>query len=221
MDHVPNFLREHFHKCFQNKMKKPWGDYSGTPALTGKWFYKNDNFTSKLYGQQKRIIEAGDTNNWDTTILIHALLYSSHFLLLSNPLSLEKFKHHCITSSNANQVRRYNQLLLHSNSDMQVVQVNTVSNNQIKINQEIKLEGTFKFYVCSDEWCSIQKLAQLRNKYGHYKEGKIEEVEWLQVKQEVNTIYTKLNLADHIKSLQVIFEGTAFSHSGFCLLTPA
>ncbi len=213
VDHVPKFLRNIFLDKFNFQMKKQWG------TADGKWFLKNEKFKSKLNSKQKQLIEAGDINKWDMTILSHALLYSSHFLLISSPplqgLQISQNSKSEITSSGcpdlSQSVKKGDTLYIYSGSNISKVEVDTVSQSVIKIinNQQINWKGCFEARVCSDHWYLIKKLSDLRNtKYAHCEAAAITESELSQVMEEVKNVYEKFNRQDCIQSLQHILQGT-------------
>ncbi len=88
LDDVSASLRKIFHSKFEEKYKNKWEKHKGTLENTGKWFLGKEKNNIKLNGDQKRLIENGCIKNWDTTLLTHALIYSSHNLL--SPQSKER-----------------------------------------------------------------------------------------------------------------------------------
>ncbi len=220
MDDIPASLRKIFHGKFEEKYKNEWKVYKGTHGKTGEWFFEKERFAKNLRDPQKQLIKDGCIEKWDTTLLTHTLIYSSHFLLLSqipcgNELKVKKGKGNdkileLSTSSVVDftqNVKKDDDVLLDFGKCLSgKLQVTDVRQREIVL--LVSPSGNLMdAYICSQEWNAVKTLSNLRNtKFAHCPStSSITKKELDDVVQKIETQYKTLKLP--CQSLQDILEG--------------
>ena len=219
MEDVQACLCKTFQQKFEHKYKKPWNVYKGSSAETGKWFFTKDRFSSRLSKPQEALVRSGCLEKWDTTLLTHALIYSSHFLLVHTLQPDVGKKLDTTQKPNSGTTT----LLLPANLGCNE---NPITNNDILLDleeysrlskeQEVidvrEHEIDIKLPLCKKtknpavEWQAVKKLSQLRNsEFAHCAESKITIQDFERVVKDIKFQYSRLNHPD--QSLQDILKG--------------
>ena len=207
LDDIPEVLRDVFKQNVQAKHKYNWTD---TPK-SGQWLLQQEKLNSKLSLQQRQLLENGNTNDWDSALLFHVLLYSNLHLLVNNPVphvqiildpSLDVVR---VTSAHVN----FNEILcpgskvmLDLGNDVCWAEVTTVQRNQFNFRKpypfphDILLQTpTADVWVCQPEWCAVEDLLYLRNHSfaHHHSNAGISTSELQRLLQNVESAYTALS----------------------------
>lgn len=216
LEDVPDILRTLFRDEISRKYKRKWSD----GQKWGRWLFQQEKFQSRLNGKQKSMLASGQTENWDISQLVHALLYSSQFLL-ANP-----FKNNCVNVKHNDPFKlvstmpqtdftqhlcRNDIILCDLGHELVRNEVKYVSQNDITLKYQIKSQNPTQItvYRCSKEWMSVEELSMLRNtKFAHCKNARIADSDLKRVVQRVETLYTDLGIAKpRIDSMSDIFKG--------------
>ena len=219
LDHVPFVLRNVFRAQINRKLTPP-NQWQDTPAY-GKWFQSSDRWTEKLSPEMKRIIQQGNTQEWDTTLLFHALLHSSHCLLsnkvVGTQANLQKGSRVVKVTGAATNMQTYIR-----GGDMVIFDLGqssfrcAVHSRQRIYPREFHLLKPFPFddtvadiYVCRSEWRFLERLSWIRNDYfGHVKSCETTTADLQRLIQEITHIYSQLRVPGNvIAQLQAIAKG--------------
>lgn len=217
LEDIPDVLRHVFKDEVMNKIQKPWLDNQ----RCGQAFLQQDRFQSNLNRRQKDLLSSGQTNDWDTTLLVHALLFSSHFLLAEsfsgNQVQLKRGSDNTLVSP-SKQVD-FTRLLYKGDIILIDVGQNLIR-NEVKFIS--KTEITMKFsvpshnmpsvgdiYVCSDYWKAVEDLKYLRNEqFAHCKNARIQYFKLERVVRNIEKIYDRLRIPkNRIKEMSGILSG--------------
>ena len=222
LDDIPEVLRDIFKAKISAKTGKRWQDN----LQWGRWLLQWERFDSKLSKQQKQILESGNTQQWDSTLLSHVLLYSSH-LLLANAILGQKVSikdnskkifavpskkvdfRQCISSND--------KILLDLGGPNFIrMEIASVSPNQITLKYPLRLPQGFPStplncdaYVLSQDWNAVEFLSSLRNiMFAHIANARTTTSELNDVFQDVEAVYKDLKVpANCIQSMLDIKTG--------------
>ena len=207
MEDVPDILRWLFCQKISNKYKRQWVD----GRKWGTWFFQQERFTSKLSSIQIQILKNGLTQEWDSTLLFHALLYSSHLLLADpipgNQVSIQhnsKKIFSTIQSIDFTRVlQRGDKIILDLGTDFIRVELVRVCPTELHLKWPLKLpqppparaQLVCDGYICSREWHTIEQLSFLRNdNFSHCKTARITTNELSYVIQDIEAKYNTLHV---------------------------
>ena len=204
MEDVPDILRQLFYQKISNKYKRQWVDGKNW----GNWFLQQDRFTSKLSSTQKKNLANGQTLDWDSTLLFHTLLYSSHLLLADpipgNKVSIQHNSKKLIstvpTIDFTRVLQQGNKIILDLGSaDFIKVEIVRVCPTELflkwplKLPQSAPVQSVCDAYVCSREWHAVEKLSFIRNdRFAHCKTACITNNELGGVIQDIEAVYNTL-----------------------------
>ena len=171
LDHVPQVLRN----IFLNRLPK----WNNSPA-DGNWFLQNERWMSKLSQEMKSKIQQGNSNNWDSTVLFHILLFSSHCLLANKVPgtqgSLQTGSKMVKATLRSADFRRYvvkgSTVLFDLGGYFfraQVTNSKPVCQRDFFVSKVFNDHSTYAdVYVCTVEWQLLEELSHLRNeKFAH------------------------------------------------------
>ena len=217
MEDVPDILRWLFYQKILNKYKRQWVDGKNC----GKWFLQQDRFISKLSPTQKQNLENGQTQNWDSTLLFHALLYSSHLLLADpipgNQVSIQRNSKKLVSTipkiNFTHVLRQGDKIILDLGSaDFIRVELAGVRPTELylkwplKLPQSVPAQLVRDAYICSREWLAVEQLSFLRNdRFAHCKTARITTKQLSCVIQGIeahyNTLHASPSRIDKMRSI--------------------
>ena len=206
MEDVPDILRWFFYQEISNKYKRQWVDGKNW----GKWFLQQDRFISKLSPTQKQNLENGQTQNWDSTLLFHALLYSSHLLLADpipgNQVSIQHNSKKLVSTipkiDFTHVLQQGDKIILDLGSaDFIRVELAGVRPTELYLKWPLKLPQSAPVqlvcdaYICSREWLAVEQLSFLRNdRFAHCKTARIIPSQLSYVVQDIEAVYKILHV---------------------------
>ena len=220
MEDVPDILRWLFYQKISHKYKRQWVDDKNW----GKWFLQQDRFTSKLSSTQKQNLANGQTQYWDSTLLFHTLLYSSHLLLADpipgNKVSIQHNSKKLISTvpiiDFIRVLRQGDKIILDLGSaDFIRVEVAHVRPTELflkwplKLPQSAPVQLVCDAYVCSREWHAVEHLSFLRNdRVAHCKTACITNNELGYIIQDIEAVYKTLHVPpSRINKMRSIISG--------------
>ena len=222
LDHVPNVLRSIFKQEYQQKYHNTWTDN----IESGKILRTKDHWQAKLNRFQLSLLNDGNSQHWDSTLLFHVLLHSS-MCLFADLFQGTK----CVLTVQANAVyasvqtfdfRRCLKTGYVVIFDLHTDQFRTeiVANVQkscffIKHRpphgflQPHQSSMAVEMYVCQREWFYINELAEIRNSsFAHCAAAAIKEAQLRKIVQHIERIYRDLKLPKgDITSMKAIERG--------------
>lgn len=227
LEDIPDVLRTVFKDEISDKYKQNWVD----GPKCGKWLLQHERFQSRLNGQQKQLLGSGKTSDWDVTLLVHALLYSSEFLFADpfhgNQVVLHHSDPYKIVSSAQVQadftrhLRARNIVLCDLGNELARNEVKYVTRRDVTLKYPIKSQNPSQFtvYICSRYWVAVEALSFLRNtQFAHCKNARIDVASLKQVVQSVKAHYKDLRISgQRINDMTGILNGKwiiSFSLSG-------
>ncbi len=221
LEDIPDILRFLFRDRISRKYKQKWMDNT----KCGEWLFREERFTARLNPNQVKIIKNGNTNVWDISLLVHALLYSSQLLLVKdfpgNKVYYMRRKDDFMLASSSphtnfsRYVRRRNTLLIDIGSNELIkVEVVDVTPTEIFLKYPIKgrLPETLTVYQCSQEWYEVDSLSKIRNaQFAHCRHARLNSQGLNDLVRNVEASYRGLGVpSDRIDVMSAI-------KSGMCL----
>ena len=220
MEDIPDILRWLFYQQILNKHKRQWVD----GLKCGRWFLQQDKFTSKLSSTQKQNLANGQTLDWDSTLLFHTLLYSSHFLLADpipgNKVSIQHNSKKLISTAPTidftHVLQKDDKIILDLGSAGFIrVEVAHVRPAELLLKWPLKLPQSSPVklvcdaYVCSREWHAVEHLSFLRNdRFAHCKTACITNNQLGYVIQDIEAVYNTLHVPpSRITKMRSIISG--------------
>lgn len=201
LDHIPQVLRGMFYN--RQRSRGPWRDSS----VDGKWFMGNEQWDSRLSQVMRTKIEQGDSKSWDSTILFHVLLYSSHCLFANKVPgtqgSLQTDSKMVKATTKSVDLRNYISngytVLCDLGSDFFRAQVTgRIQPNNFFVSKAFKDPSTdADIYVCTKEWQVLEELSRMRNKkFAHVTSCSATNRELHFLVQDLQRIYKQLNVPE-------------------------
>ncbi len=220
MEDIPGVLRTVFRDEISNKYKREWID----GPRCGQWLFQKERFILRLNTTQQWLLKSGKVDDWDVTLLVHALLYSSQLLLVDSFRDNQaNLKHNdpsklVAVSRQADftkYLRQRDIILCDTGRESIRREVKSVSPTDIFLKSPIKLQNPpqFDLYLCSQYWLAVEKLSVLRNsRFAHCKNARIDISALKDVVQRVKVLYSDLRIKKlHIiNSMESILTGTLF-----------
>ena len=213
LDHIPRQLRDIFKQRILEKYKKQWLDNQ----RFGAWLIQQERWHSKLLPDERRKLNYGILEEWNSPLLFHLLLYSSHCLLAD-----------LITLTQANLYHQSNLVMssVHNAVDLTEIfcsgdkaifdqgeecfcsEVVTVHKDYLLLKHPFQSKQTqsqsaitVPFYKCKPQWLAVEKLFLLSNRcFSFCKTAVVTSEELQQVILEVKSIYATLNIPQQLKS---------------------
>ena len=217
MDDIPDILRSQFKKYIQKRYQKKWEDNT----TFGIWFEREERFRSRFNDDSIELLRLGDTSNWDGTLLVHAILYSSH-ILLGRPNPKDKkieaylFSDNYMLQSNTNTAdfttyfKEGDRILCDCNDSLLINFAGRITKNVINLKRRPKVHSQQVYvYACYSDWEQIDLLRDLRNgNYAHFRSASVDDKKLCCIANEVEGIYRALKIENHrIKSMKDILKG--------------
>lgn len=187
LEKVPDMLTLLFYWCYSIKCGKEWS------KSCGKSLYEKDRKRYKHEGQ-KELIESGQVEKWDTTLLCEILLHSSYCFLVNSCVSLEVqcVTKECKAENCKNNMHKSNILKFKSPSDSVVLSNFKIllrqddlmhltiasvqgSEGQITVKESLSPGRCAVYYPCSENWVFVCQLRDIRNEFAHMKKYQISE----------------------------------------------
>ena len=159
-----------------------------------------------------RLLISGNTEKWDTTLLRHALLYSSQFLIAKKcgPVQLERFNKDKETALTGSPIPRHILLCFHKEHELIRKTVKRKEKKDMYVaskDKNVKKEQVDRVdlkglpssateavvYECTEEWLSIESLTDIRNKYfAHHDSASIKSTKLNEIADKVKRKCRKL-----------------------------
>ena len=217
MEDIPGVLRDVFREEISAKYQKEWKD----GQRCGQWLLQRERFTTKLNGTQKRLLSFGKVEDWDVTLLVHALLYSSQFLLAdsfrNNQVNLkpnDPYKLVPVTRQVdlTKHLRPGDTILCDAGQELIRNEVRGVTPTEVSLKFPIKLPNPpqFDLYLCNRDWLAVEELSALRNsRFAHCRNARIGIAALKDVIKKVKGLYSGLRMKkQYIDSMESILTGT-------------
>lgn len=216
LEDIPGVLRTVFRDEISNKYRKDWIDNQ----KCGQFFLQQERFQLRLNSTQKGLIASGKVDDWDVTLLVHALLYSSQLLLAKpfqdNHANLKHNDPYILMSVSqradfTRYLRRKDIILCDVGQELIRNEVKAVSPTEISLKYPIKLQNPVQIgvHLCSHYWWAVHELSVLRNsQFAHCKNARIAHSSLKDVVQRVKRLYSDLRIKRHrINSMENILTG--------------
>ena len=192
MDDVPKVLRDIVKKKMSAKYGEGWRDQ-----------LKNERFKANLRPAQKTKLKSGKVEEWDITLLVHTLLYSSHFLLADNlhdvKLAGENNDQLVSTTDSLKSLSEGDLILCDvQKKAFKCRKVKVTTPSKITLNEGFEDKKSFKgAYKCTEEYFAVDELRNKRNQdVAHRPNARIHYDDFQGVVQTIKKSYKALNFAD-------------------------
>lgn len=200
LEDVPGVLRTIFRDEISNKYRKEWVDGPGC----GQWLIHNERFQSRLNRTQKQLLTSGKVDEWDVSLLVHALLFSSQLLLADsfrdNQMNV-KHNDPCKLVSTSRQadftrdLRRKDIVLCDVGQELIRNEVKFVNQTEITLKNPVQASQCV-VYLCSRDWTAVEELSVLRNThFAHCKNARIDLAKLKGIVQHVKKLYYDLRIS--------------------------
>lgn len=222
LEDIPGVLRSLFKNKISNKVKQKWID----GQKCGRWLLQQEIFQARLNSSQKQLLSSGQTSEWDVTLLVHTLLYSSQLLLAhsfnnnqvglkhNDPFKLVSVLPHVNFTSD---LHHKDIILCDLGQELIRNEVKYVSRTEITLKYPVKFPNmppTFPIYICSRDWMAVEDLSKLRNvQFAHCKNARIDVASLKVVIQKIEALYMELRVPQQrISSMTAILKGIYSFH---------
>lgn len=216
LEDIPGVLRIVFRDEISHKYKQKWID----GQKCGKWLLQQERFRSRITPTWKSLLASGLTNEWDITLLVYVLLYSSQLLLADsfhdNQVGVKHNDPNKLVSSSpqadfTRHLHRNDIILCDFGQELMRNEVKYVSQKEISLKYQIKTQSPpqITVYRCSNDWVLVEELSKLRNaEFAHCKNARISTPGLKSIVQRVKTLYTNLRITkQRIDSMTDIVTG--------------
>lgn len=178
-------------------------------STDGNAFLQNERWNSKLSQVMKSKIKQGDRKYWDSTILFHVLLYSSHCLFANRvPGTLGSLQtgSKMIEATTKSVDLRKNisngcTVLCDLGSDFFRAQVTgKIQPSRFFVSKAFKDPSTdANIYVCTMEWQALEELSWMRNqKFAHVNSCSATNKDLHSLVDDLSKIYRQLKVPERI-----------------------
>ena len=216
LEDVPDILRT----LFRNKIGHKYKDWRDCPRW-GEEFFEQERFRSRLRQKQIDLLKSGKTSDWDMTLLAHALLYSSHFLLANSFVDNQVILHRnnkLVSSSPqvdfTKYLRKNIMLLCDLGDQFDTNEVKYVTQTEITLKYRLKAKNStpITLYIPNEQWAAVSDLSGIRNThFAHCKSARIDTLSLKRVVGKIEKNYTDLAISrDCIISMKDIMNGKCF-----------
>ena len=212
-------------KIFQVKIENKYGPrykWKNSPA-DGAWFFSNERWKEKLSQEMQRSLQRGNCERWDMTLLFHALLHSSHCLLMDKiagtQADLQKGSRVVKLGGSLIDVRR----ILHP-GDVGVFDLgHTYCRSpvqSVRKAHEFQVSKPFPYdktladiYICKSEWQALERLSWRRNDYfAHSQSCEMSSSDLNTLIPDVAQVYLQFQVPAHIiAQMKAIGKGIYYS----------
>lgn len=216
LEDIPGVLRIVFRKEISKKYNQEWID----GQKCGQWLFQKERYRSRLNSSQKHLLSSGQTSEWDVSLLVHALLYSSQFLLAQpfrdNQMNIKRNDRNKLVSTSpqadfTGQLFRQDIVLCDMGQELVRNEVEYISQNEITLKYPIKLQNPPQIvvYLCSRDWLAVEDLSRLRNEqFAHCSNARINMSKLEDVVQRIEGPYKDLRISRRrIDSMAAILTG--------------
>lgn len=186
LEKVLDMLTLLFYRCYSIKCGKEWS------KSFGKSLCEKD---SKRYNKdQKELIESGQVEKWDITLLCEILLHSSYCFLVNSSVSLEvqcvtegcKAAENCKNNKHKSNILKFEspsdsvdlsnfKILLRQHDLMHLTIASVQGLEGITVKQSLPPGRCAVYYLCSENWVAVCQLRDIRNEFAHMKKYQISE----------------------------------------------
>ena len=186
-----------------------------------------ERWYSKLSATQIQLLQNGDINQWDPTLIFHVLLYSSWCLLAKKiqgtqftfQIQSKMVKALAARIDLRNFLRSGDKIIVDLHSDPFQAEIRNVTQNQFFMKHPFKFpkgyqiqpqaQITVDVYVCQREWYDIEHLAYIRNvSFAHCNEARITVKRLNSIVEDIEQIYLSLKVPQNaINSMKAIKNG--------------
>ena len=213
LEHLPRQLRDIFKQSILAKYKIKWLDNQ----KLGAWLIQQERWHSELLSDEKHKLSCGISEEWNSPLLFHLLLYSSH-CLLADPITLTQanlyHQSNLVMSSVHNAVDLTeifcsgDKAIFDLGQESYCSEVVTVHRDYFLIKHpfqgtqpQSQSAITVQFYKCKPQWLAVEKLYLLSSRYFRYcKTAMVASDELQRVILEVEAIYATLKIPQQLKS---------------------
>ncbi len=214
MEDIPDILRVLFKESIEKRYERAWID----DKSHGAWLYKGERFKARLNGNQISLLLSGNSKLWDVTLLVHVLLYSSHFLLVyknydDNARMAHNNNSKIVSKTTFTECLCPGNVLLIDIGDIELIKaiVESVSGHEIWLRRSINasISEIKAVYQVSQYWDGVDSLSKLRNNYfAHCKHARIDNKKLARFVDKVEKCYRNLNVpVAQIKAMVAIGTG--------------
>ena len=186
-----------------------------------------ERWCSKLSATQIQLLQSGDINQWDPTLIFHVLLYSSWCLLakkiqgtqFSIQMQSKLVKALAARIDLRNFLRSGDKIIVDLHSDPFRAEIRKVTQSQFFMQQTFnypkgyqgqhQTQITVDVYICQKEWHDIEHLAYIRNaSFAHCSEARITVKKLNNIVQDIEQIYLSLKVPQNtINGMKAIKSG--------------
>ena len=217
LEDIPAALRLVFKDEYKRKYKQKWIDGSNS----GQWFYKQERCLMRLNSVQIKLLQSGCPNDWDVTLLVHILLYSSHLLLADsfpgNQVSLHP-RNACKLQALppppqidfTRHLRPKDIILCDLGDEFARCEIKYVNRSDIILMKPIRSSTpNMNIYLCSDDWKYVERLSKIRNEqFAHCKDARIANTDLANIVKRVRKLYEDLRIPkETIDNMTTILTG--------------
>lgn len=223
LDEVAKLLPPLFHQYYSSNFAKKWSENDGAS------FLKQDDFgDGYYYDKQRLLIEGGQVEKWDISLLCKILLNSSHGLLIikkqkvlvqCDKCSNKKYRHQEHSSKTLKfsspifdfrkQAPRLECVLIQESNDLRpkIYAVKSCNATEISLKKPLSPKE-YTVYLCSDEWAAVQRFRDFRNDFSHLTIHKYSNGDLQEKVEKIKAVYKCLSKDKDTTQIDAIMSGT-------------
>ena len=217
LENIPDVLRTIFKERI--KAKYTTATWNDNPK-SGQWFFKEERFKSHLVGDQRRLLKSGESSRWDTSLLVHVLLYSSFLLLVDRSheikVTLMERGRKLEYQSSRGDYKKGDTILCDIGEKVVKKEVKHVTATYIILKYPItehNLPTVFPVFKCGQDWLKVDALSNIRNtEFAHCSDASINADSLKKVVEEVAASYHNLGISP------IIIETMRSLRTGICIV---
>jgi len=204
-------LRSTFKSEFKNKYGRDWKD----SPQSGKFLKCREKWDSKLHETQKKLLEDGNTKQWDPTLLFHVLLYSSMCLLTTDRGTVQLISQYQIKTTSSidfTTVLNIGDTIMLDLGYPFCSAVTCVQKKQFQIKQNVPQHYWGKqrtLYICRPERSEVKTISFIRNKcFAHCEKAHISLNDLNDIVKKIEKAYVALKVSPTtIAKMKAILNG--------------
>ena len=182
---------------FKDEVGKQYGYSWDDGVQSGTWLRSIEKWTRKIRSEQRKLLDAGNSAEWDPTLIFQILLYSSLCLFVEEiPATTIHLKLKQIVSVSFPGNLGSKVIIQGRTGDsIQIVEIINSSSTCLQLDNSARFSAlpTAKVYRCKSEWYVVDNLRIMRNeKFAHVRAARVSDSDFKQFVMDVEDAYTRL-----------------------------
>ena len=164
---------------------------------SGTWLRGREKWTRRIGSEQRKLLDAGNSAEWDPTLIFQILLYSSLCLFVEE-IPATKFTpkpNKVVSVSFPGSLGSKVIIQGRTGNSIHIVEIINSSPTCLQLDKSARIFAlpTSKVYRCKSEWYVVDSLRIMRNeKFAHVMAASVSDSDFKQFVMDVEDAYTRL-----------------------------